>query len=57
MLKQRIDILSAVTHAASGFLAAYGNTQKFGSFVLAEHELFKRLYRAATGDDWLEGKQ
>lgn len=52
VLQQRIDILSAVTHAASGFLAAYGNTQKFGSFVLAEHELFKRLYRAATGNDW-----
>lgn len=57
VLQQRIDILSAVTHAASGFLAAYGNTQKFGSLVLAEHELFKRLYRAATGDDWCEGKQ
>jgi hypothetical protein len=52
VLHQRIDILSAVTHAASGFLAAYGNTQKFGPLVLAEHELFKRLYRAATGDDW-----
>lgn len=52
VLQQRIDILSAVTHAASGFLAAYGNTQKFGELVLAEHELFKRLYRAATEDDW-----
>lgn len=52
VLQQRIDILSAVTHAASGFLAAYGNTQTFGSLVLAEQELFKRLYRAATGDDW-----
>ena len=52
VLQQRIDILSAVTHAASGFLAAYGNTQRFGALVLAEHELFKRLYRAATGDHW-----
>ena len=52
VVQQRIDILSAVTHAASGFLAAYGNTQKFGALVLAEHELFKRLYRAATGDNW-----
>lgn len=52
VLQQRIDILSAVTHAASGFLAAYGNTQKFGALVLAEHELYKRLYRATTGDDW-----
>ena len=52
VLQQRIDILSAVTHAASGFLAAYANTQKCGPLVLAEHELFKRLFRAATGDDW-----
>lgn len=52
VLQQRIDILSAVAHAASGFLAAYGNTQKFGPLVFAEHELFKRLYRAATGNDW-----
>lgn len=52
VLQQRINILSAVTHAASGFLAAYGNTQKFGPLVLAEHELFKRLYRTATGNDW-----
>lgn len=52
ILQQRIDILSAVTHAASGFLAAYGNTQKLGALVLAEHELFKRLYRASTGDNW-----
>jgi hypothetical protein len=52
VLQQRIDILSAVAHAASGFLAAYGETQKLGPLVLAEHELFKRLYRAATGEDW-----
>lgn len=52
VLEQRIDILSAVTHAASGFLAAYGNTQEFEAFVLAERELFKRLYRAATGESW-----
>ena len=52
ILQQRIDILCAVTHAASGFLAAYGNTQKFGALVLAEHELFKRLYRASTGNEW-----
>lgn len=55
VLQQRIDILSAVAHAASGFLAAYAETQKFGPLVLAEHDLFKRLYRAATGDDWSEG--
>ncbi len=52
VMQQRIDILSAVTHAASGFLAAFGNTQKFEALVLSEHELYRRLYRAATGDDW-----
>ena len=55
VLQQRIDILSAIAHAASGFLSAYAETQKFGPLVLAEHKLFKRLYRAATGDDWSEG--
>lgn len=52
ILQQRIDILSAVTHGASGFLATFANNQKFGALVLAEHDLFKRLYRAATGADW-----
>lgn len=52
VLQQRIDILSAVAHAASGFLAAYAETEEMGSLVLAEHELFKRMFRAATGDDW-----
>lgn len=52
VLQQLIDVLSAVAYASSGFLAAYGNTQKFGLLVLSEHELFKRLYRASTGDDW-----
>ena len=52
VLEQRIDILSAVAHAASGFIAAYAETEKFGQLVLTEHELFKRMFRAATGDDW-----
>lgn len=52
ILQQRIDILSAVTHGASGFLAAFANYQKFGTLIVAEHVLFKRLYRAATGADW-----
>ncbi|GLK95775.1 hypothetical protein GCM10008164_35150 [Achromobacter xylosoxidans] len=52
VLQQRIDILSAVAHAASGFLAAYAETEKMGSLVLTEHEIFKRLFRAVTGDDW-----
>jgi hypothetical protein len=52
VLQQRIDILSAVGHAASGFLAAYAETERMGALVLTEHEIFKRLFRAATGDDW-----
>jgi hypothetical protein len=51
--EQMIDILSAVGHAASGFIAAFANVHKFGPLVLDEHELFKRLFKAATGDDWV----
>lgn len=50
--EQVVDIMSSVGHAASGFIAAFCNHQKMGALVLDEHELFKRLYRAATGDDW-----
>lgn len=49
---QVIDILIAVSHAASGFLCAFANVQKLGTFVLAEHDMFKRLFKAATGDEW-----
>lgn len=52
VLQQRIDILSAVAHAASGFIAAYGETEEMGPLVLTQHELFERMFRAATGDDW-----
>lgn len=51
-VEQVIDILIAVSHASSGFLSAFANVQKLGPFVLAEHDLFKRLFKAATGDDW-----
>lgn len=51
-VEQVIDILIAVSHASSGFLSAFANVQKLGPFVLAEHDMFKRLFRAATGDDW-----
>jgi hypothetical protein len=50
--EQIVDILCAVSHAASGFRAAFANVHKFGPLVLDEHDLFKRLYRASTGDDW-----
>lgn len=52
VLQQRIDILSAVAHATSGFLAAYAETEKMAPLVLTEHEIFKRMFRASTGDDW-----
>lgn len=55
--EQLINILSAASHAASGFLAAYANTEKFGPIVLDEHELFKRMYKAATGDEWVGGDE
>lgn len=52
---QMVDILSAVGHAASGFISAYANVHRFGPLVLEEHELFKRLFKAATGDTWVGG--
>ncbi len=54
-IEQMIDILSAVGHAASGFISAFANVHKFGPLVLDEHELFKRLFKATTGDDWVGG--
>ena len=53
---QMVDILSAVGHAASGFIAAFANSHRFGPLVLEEHELFKRLFKAATGDEWVGGE-
>jgi hypothetical protein len=53
-VEQVIDILIAVSHASSGFLSAFGNVQKLGPFVLAEHDTFMRLFKAATGDEWRE---
>lgn len=53
--EQMIDILSAVGHAASGFISAYANIHRYGPLVLEEHELFKRLFKAATGDTWIGG--
>lgn len=51
-VEQVIDILIAVSHASSGFLSAFAHVQKLGQFVLAEHEMFKRLFKVSTGDDW-----
>jgi hypothetical protein len=52
-VEQVVDILIAVSHASSGFLSAFANVQKLGPFVLGEHEIFKRLFKVATGDDWV----
>jgi hypothetical protein len=54
--EQLVDILTAVGHAASGFISAFANVHKFGPLILDEHELFKRLFKAATGDDWIGGE-
>lgn len=54
---QMIDILCAVGHAASGYISAVANVHKFGPLVLEEHELFKRLFKAATGEEWIGGDQ
>lgn len=51
-VEQLIDILIAVAHGSSGFLSAFANVQKLGQLVLAEHDMFKRLFEAATGDEW-----
>lgn len=53
---QMVDILSAVGHAASGFIAAFVNVHQFGPLVIEEHELFKRLFKAANGDEWVGGQ-
>lgn len=51
-VEQVTDILIAVSHAVSGFLCAFANVQKLGPFIVAEHDMFKRLFKAATGDEW-----
>ena len=51
-VEQVIGILIAVSHASSGFLSAFASVQKLGQFVLAEHDMFKRLFKVSTGDDW-----
>lgn len=56
-VEQIIDILIAVSHASSGFLSAFANVQKLGQFVVAEHDMFKRLYKVSTGDDWVASHQ
>lgn len=52
---QMVDILSAVGHAASGFISAYANVHRYGLLVLEEQELFKRLFKVSTGDTWIGG--
>ncbi|WP_248801060.1 hypothetical protein [Pseudomonas sp. MWU13-2105] len=54
--EQMVDILSAVGHAASSFISAFENTHHFGPLVLEEHEIFKRLFKTTTGDEWAGGE-
>jgi hypothetical protein len=50
--RQDIDILIVVSHTSSGFLSAFANVQKLGEFELAEHDMFKQLFKVSTGAGW-----
>lgn len=51
-VEQVIEILIAVSHASSGFISAFAVVQKLSHLVLAEHDMFKRLFKVSTGTDW-----
>lgn len=51
--EQMIDILSAVSHAASGFISAYASVHQYGPLIFEDSELFKKLFKAVTGDVWI----
>lgn len=48
---QMIDILTAIVHAASGFLAAFAKVHNCLPLIEAERILFKRMYRAVQGEE------
>ncbi|MBW8744029.1 MAG: hypothetical protein JF628_06750 [Sphingomonas sp.] len=54
---QVIDILTAVSHAASGFLAAFAKVHDCKPLADIERELFRRMFKAATGEDLDDGKE
>lgn len=49
--EQVVDILTAVIHAASGFLSAFATIHKSKSLAAIERTLFLRMYKAVTGED------
>lgn len=53
--EQVVDILSAVGHAASGFLAAFAKVHNCQPLIDAERTLFRRLYKAIIGEDHDDG--
>jgi hypothetical protein len=48
---QVVDILSAICHAASGFLSAFARVHKCQPLIDAERMLFRRMYKAIQGED------
>ncbi len=48
---QVLDILCAVTHAASGFLAAFAKVHNCQPLIESERMLFRRAYKASTGEE------
>lgn len=48
---QVIDILSAVGHAASGFLSAFARVHNCQLLIDSERMLFKRMYKAIQGEE------
>jgi hypothetical protein len=48
---QVADILTAVIHAISGFLSAFSTVHDCKPLTDVERELFRRMYKAVTGED------
>lgn len=48
---QVVDILTAVIHAASGFLSAFATVHSCKPLIDVERELFKRMYRTTIGEE------
>ncbi len=52
---QVVDILTAVIHAASGFLSAFAKVHSCKALVDVERELFRRMYKTVSGEDLDDG--
>lgn len=46
-----VDILTAVIHAASGFLSAFAKIHDCKPLIDVERELFRRMFKAVSGED------